>query len=336
MTKLASEMGYVDLMYRLTGKDDFATWFRGKDRIDYVLCDDWVAEAAIRGCYTPFFEWKGDHRNIIIDFDTIALFGNPTYNLSTPAQREFTSKDKAANRVYIENRHKYLINQNFEERLSALEVSFDPEIVEVLDADFQRACNTAAKKCKRKPNIAFCKKIAKLRAKKNLLLKVLSEKRNGLDLSAAINKFASQGTDFSVPDSVDACQSLCRQTKKEIAKLEKDSASLRTAELKARQAELEEQGDKKGAKEIKYILVAERIKKVFSKLRAFRGNDQNGITRIEVPNNREDRNYKQCVDWVTLDIPSEKKQHSWKNSNTTSTKQAQIQPSPLFPHFQSG
>ena len=98
ITKLCSDFHLVDLMFHLTGQDDFATDARGSKRIDYILCDAWVSNTSLQGCYEPFqYHLKGDHCAMVIDFDTHLLFGNPTSTLATPAQREFSSKDPGSN-----------------------------------------------------------------------------------------------------------------------------------------------------------------------------------------------------------------------------------------------
>ena len=53
-----------------------------------------MSDASIQGCYEPFqYRLKGDHRTMVVDFDTNLLFGNPTTTLATLAQREFSSKE---------------------------------------------------------------------------------------------------------------------------------------------------------------------------------------------------------------------------------------------------
>ena len=71
-------------MFHLTGRDDFATYAHGSKRIDYILCDAWVSDTSIQGCYEPFqYCLKGDHP-MVVDFDTNLLFGNPTVVEYTP------------------------------------------------------------------------------------------------------------------------------------------------------------------------------------------------------------------------------------------------------------
>ena len=94
MTKLCSDFGLIDLMYHLLSRDDFPTWARGTSRpVDYVLCDQWIADTALTGCYEPFgYRTKGDRCNIAIDFDALQLFSNPTFNLATPSSRNSPRK----------------------------------------------------------------------------------------------------------------------------------------------------------------------------------------------------------------------------------------------------
>ena len=146
ITKLCSDFHLVDLMFHLTGRDDFATYARGSKRINYILCDAWVSDASIQGCYEPFqYRLKGDHRPMVVDFNTNLLFGNPTTTLATLAQQEFLSKDADSNRKYIQNKHKYLTQHHFASRLAHLQEVLDTDLAEQLDRDFQCVSSSAAK-----------------------------------------------------------------------------------------------------------------------------------------------------------------------------------------------
>ena len=274
MTKLCSDFNLTDLMFQLIGDDDFPTWFRGKDRRDdYVLCDLWVAEAIEDGCYEPFqFRTKGDHRNIILDFNSDKLFGNPTYNLHNQAQREFSSKEGASNRIFIQNKTQYLLQHKFNERLEKLRAQWDPELAEGLDNDYQRSSTSAAKKCKKKPNVAFVRKLANLRKQKNVLLRLISQHNTGHSLSNSIAHLVKDGHDFTIPETHEECKKLCRALQREIKTLAKNALSHRRNEQKELQREATQQGDKKKATEIRNKIVAENTKAMFKKLRGIRGN----------------------------------------------------------------
>jgi hypothetical protein len=121
------------------------------------------------------YRTKGDHRNITVDFDAVQLFGNPTYNLATPSTREFTSKDRVAVLQYILTKHRYLEDHAFATRLQRLQDNFDPALAEQLDRNLLRASFTTAKQCRKKPNLPFVRKLAALRNRKNILLRILSQ-----------------------------------------------------------------------------------------------------------------------------------------------------------------
>ena len=122
-------------MCHLTGRDNFATYTRGSECIDYILCDAWVSDASLQGCYEPF-QYR-DHHAMVIDFDTHLLFGNPTSTLATPAQQELSSKDAGSNRKYIQHKHQYLTQHHFDSRLAHLQETWDPALAEQLERDIQ-------------------------------------------------------------------------------------------------------------------------------------------------------------------------------------------------------
>ena len=213
MTKLVADFGLTDLMWTETGTDNFGTNIEGTTRIDYALADEWVQDALVNGCYEPFqFRTKGDHRNMILDFDENALFGNPTYHIDTPSGREFSCKDIKANRIFIEHRHEYMTSHNYGARNEKLQLEWSPELAEQMDRDQFRACKFAAKKCKKKPNVAFINKLANLRKKKNILRRIISEYKLSINLSRAIAHQAREGHDFDIPNNLQDCQAECNKT----------------------------------------------------------------------------------------------------------------------------
>ena len=306
ITKLCSDFHLVDLMYHLTGRDDFATYARGSKHIDYILCDAWVSDASIQGCYEPFqYRLKGDHRTMVVDLDTNLLFGNPTAILMTPAQWEFSSKDAGSNWKYIQARHEYLTQHQFAPRLAQLQEVWDPDLAEQLDRDFQRAASSAAKSVRRKPNAPYVTKLANLRKEKNILEQIISQHRTGIDLSSSIAHQVCDGNAFLVPETIPECKQRCRAAQKEIRKLEKDSVTLRRDEQTRLCREAIQRGDHKTAKAIKYRLAAKQTKQMYQKLHYIRRIQKTGISRLEVPQDPTNFDYKKCTEWITIDTPQE-------------------------------
>ena len=198
-------------MFHLTGQDDFATYAHSPKCIDYVLCDAWVSDASLQGCYELFqYHLKGDHHAMVVDFDTLLQFGNPTSTLATPAQQEFSSKDTGTNLKYMQHKHQYLTQHHFDSRLAYLQQTWDPALAEQLDRDFQRASSSAAKSVRHKPHAPYVRKLAKLRKEKNVLKQVLSQHRTSIDLSSSIAHQVRDGNNFLLPATIPECHQRCR------------------------------------------------------------------------------------------------------------------------------
>ena len=240
-------------MYHLTGQDDFATYACSSKRIDYILCDAWVSDASIQGCYEPFqYRLKGDHRAMVVDFDTNLLLSNPTTILATPSQQEFSSQDAGSNRKYIQARHEYLSQHQFAPHLAQLQAAWDPDLAEQLDRDFQQATYSAAKSVRRKPNAPYITKLANLHKEKNVLKQIISQHHTGIDLSSSIAHQVRNGHDFLLPETIPECKQRCRAAQKEIRKLEKDSVTLRGDEQTRLRRKAIQRRDHETAKAIKY------------------------------------------------------------------------------------
>ena len=163
--------------------------------MDCVLCSDWISDTIVTCGYEPFrHRREGDHRPMIIDFQTDALFGTAHPSLTSPSLRHIQSKNKSSNKTYIETKYDYLQNHRFSQRLNAVYEDWDPEEAERLDRDWMRASKTASSACKPKPNAAFSKHLQSLRNKRSTLSCLLSQIRNGIDMSECIARFSDTPT----------------------------------------------------------------------------------------------------------------------------------------------
>ena len=294
-------------MSQILGTTEFGTHVRGKDRIDYVLASDWVAEAVVDGCYEPFGQRsRGDHRNILIDFDAEKLFGNKTQQLGPISCRDFTSKDKSSNRVYIEAKHQYCQEHRFAERLAALQQEWDPELAERLDQNFQRAGEHAAKQCAKKPRgVPYVTEIAELRQRKNLLQRLISATRLKRSFDSGIAHITERGYTGGFPSTISECRSELRVVQQKIKTLTKQAVFKRQNELKLALQEALDRGDKQQSKALKFRIAAERTKAMYSRLRQYRGSQKSGITRLDVPADTTTTDYNNCSSWITIDTPAE-------------------------------
>ena len=309
MTKVMHECGLHDLMrHHLDDETDFATYVRGRERIDYVLASDLVMQSLVRACYEPFKQrtTRGDHRSIVLDFQMNMLFGNETQPLGPIATREFTTKDLASNRQYINAKHEYLVQHNFATRLQRLNEDWNPEALERLDSDFQRAGKHAANSCIRKPrNVAYVKQLSRLRKHKNILLKSISQIRLGTSFQSAIQRLQDPDDPFEAPLTVDECNVELRKIQRQIKEMTQDAVHQRQNEQKDALDTALKQGDKKTAKSIRRRMAAERTKDMYKKLRMCRGAERGGITRLDVPMDSSNTDYQNCQEWLTIETPAE-------------------------------
>ena len=307
ISALGSQCNLVDVMQQQIGHSDFGTHVTGSERIDFILASERVADAVRYACYEPFkFRGSGDHRGMILDLDTLALFGNRTQALAPIPCREFTAKDPIAVRQYIAAKHRYLQEHNFGTRLERAITHWTPQVQEQLDANFQQAGTFGAKQCTRKPrNIAFSSELATLRRRKNILLKTISSIRLKRSFEEAIARYKNQDEEFEIPTTLAACQALCRQIQQQIRQSTKDAVFHRQNEQLIQLRDAEAKGNKKKAKLIKNLMAAERTKNMYKKIRQCRGAEKAGITRLDVPADPDDVNYKSCVDWISIDTPEE-------------------------------
>ena len=322
MQNLASKTGLVDVMWQECRTDEFSTCITGTERIDYVLADTDVADSVINACYEPYkLRNNSDHRTILLDFDIHKLFGNPTYNIRTPMTREFSSKDRKANRLYIEARHKYLVDHNYLERFQSLRQQWNPNEAEKLDRDHLRACVHAAKTVTKKPNIVYVKKLANLRLEKNVLMKVTSSYRRQCSFDSQIAYSLQEGSSFTIPTDEDQCKQRLKEVQHQIRQMQKEAQARRKIEIENEFDLAAAKGDKTAAKKLKRKIKAEETKMMYKKIANCRRNQKNNLTSIQVPLDPHEPASNDCTQWVNIDAP-DTIQHKLKQRNQTHFGQA--------------
>lgn len=225
LLNLCHSYDLVDLMANHLDTTTFNTHISGQERIDFVLCDPWISQTLTSGCYEPFkFRTKGDHRNILLDFNVHELFGNPTYRLHTNATRDFTTKCTSSVIQYVSAKFKYLQEHNFASRLHEVENNWNPSAIEQLDQDFQRSGIHASHLNKKKPNVAYVKSLAELHKQKNILRRILSSYKHGISLTTAIAHHTINGYQYPIPSTHALCQKECRRLQRMIKNKSKNAS----------------------------------------------------------------------------------------------------------------
>jgi hypothetical protein len=312
MTKISSELSLVDLMQEHHQHlEPVATYARGTKRIDYMLTTRHVSQCVDRCGYEPFNNRIfSDHRAYFVDFNSTKLFGGSVNNIPPSAFRDVNSKHLKSVTKYIRHKHDILTKTNFFERLITLSESRvpRPRDAEALDRELTRASKAAGKKCQRLRTPKWSLTLAKARTKVNILRRILSMGRTGIDLSdQIINLQQEVGDAFLIPATIEECKLSLRQAQTRVKELVRSHESLRRAEQDERiqQAQRGTTG-KTSAQILRNIRKAEEIKAVFKKLKILKTGQFRGIglNMIEVPA-EEGTDPKQCTEWKTVNLPDE-------------------------------
>ena len=135
MKKVCQDHQLIDLTFQTKGTDNFSTYQRGSNHIDYILCDYHIARALTMGCYEPFqYHIKWDHHMMAFDFHHSPFWEHDTPTTHIEGSNPQTGKLSGSN---ITAKHEYLVNHKYEKRLQDLQTKWNPKEAELLDWDFQ-------------------------------------------------------------------------------------------------------------------------------------------------------------------------------------------------------
>jgi hypothetical protein len=139
-------------------RSDNATYEFGIHRIDSVVMSRATAQKVKHIGYSPVGLFgHSDHRSLLIEFDTVALFGEDLEALPNQLSRGVRSNDRAAVTSFIETMHSHLFSNNVFARAAYLEseecslsIADRCNLVENLDALIGEAGDIGDKKCRRR------------------------------------------------------------------------------------------------------------------------------------------------------------------------------------------
>ncbi len=315
MSQIAAEFQLLNVMQTRHRSKPPPTYSRGHKCLDYGLATHRVANALLRCGYEAFNErFATDHRAYYFDLDTAALFGNATQQLASPSMRVLKSNNIEQVTQYIKLKYEYLMHRNAQRRADQLSLPGNRhEFAERLDADVLKASLDAERKTKQFREPAWSVALSKARLTKIILRKWLTMHHTGLDHSQILLRdVKNYNLDMSLPVSKEQCKQNLRETQAEINKIVADCYQRRDQERDAKILELEQsmkKADKAHAKLLRRLKRNEKVKRVTEKIKASREREQRqGVTRIEIPQ-PPSADPKTCMDWQTIDIPSEIVKH---------------------------
>ena len=309
MANICSKLGMIDVMLLHHGSDDIVTYARGRKRLDYAICTPQVTKAIDHCGYEPFnHRLMSDHCGFFLVINTNKLFGSDTQCLPSLEFWDIQSKHSKPVTSYIREKHEYLSDRRFFERLQRMCDSNvpNPRLAQELDRELTRAGISAGKNCRtlRKPQWSV--KLTKVRHKVSILKRVIGIVRLRKDFHNQIQQIQSSGSmDFLIPDTLAECKTDLRNAQQEVREIVRESERHRQEEMEDRITRTVARNGKQRAIILRNIRKAEEMKQMFKKIRFLRKDkSQGGLNRIEVPVDDTD-DPKKCENWRAVDMPDE-------------------------------
>lgn len=113
----------------------------------------------------------------------------------------------------------------------------------------------------------------------------------------------SSTTTFQLPSAIPECQIELRKIQGEIRQLERSASTIRQTEQEELYNAAIQNEDTKTAKALKYRILAEHKKTMFQKLWSIRSVAKSTLTRLDIPRDPSEKDYKNCIHWISLDMP---------------------------------
>jgi primosomal protein N'' len=203
MAKIFRELNLVDVMSAMHGAQDFSTHAREKERLDCGGGTARAAEACENGGCEPFkLRFGSDHRGFFLDFNAERLLGAIHHLMAPKSLRAVRAEDPKGNTNYVQTKHEHLEHQKFYRNLAMLSETQEPkhDLAERLDNKMIRAANTAAKRCKKRRNTRWSRKLDLARKRQTVMHTVLTQHGTKQDMSQSMHSLQTQGaSDFTIP-----------------------------------------------------------------------------------------------------------------------------------------
>jgi len=178
-----------------------------------------------------------DYRGFFLDINASTLFSSETQHLPSLEFRDIQSKHSKSVTIYITEKHAYLSDRRFFDRLQRMCGSNvpNPRLVQELDRELTRAGLSAGKKCRKLRKPQWSVKLTKVRHKVSILKRVIGIVKLRKDFHHQIQQLQSSGgMDFLIPDNLDDCKTDLRTAQREVREIVRESARHRKEEMEDR------------------------------------------------------------------------------------------------------
>ena len=320
MGALATRCGLADLFSTRTGTSNSPpTYQRGTKRIDYILMSPALLDKVIAAGYDPFgYRLPSDHRGMYIDIDTNALFGQEPAPLAPAAKRDFNTTNPETVRQYVKHKAAYLHDHRVLDRLTILEnmVQPDHDFAEALDRDFQRASFHAARKCSKRKSTPWSPQLATAWAELHFYRIAYASLTTHANYGPSLYRLREKWPHLpqELPQSIRVIKQCQRDAIQKLKNIQQRAQDIRNEYLQNQAEMYKEMGRTGKAKIVQRLIRAESQKKVYSKIRYLRNQDDiiTGLSKLKIPKHvpiTDTETMKSLPDspdhWETISIPSE-------------------------------
>jgi len=270
--------------------DDFATYQRGRTRIDSVLISHSLIEHIHSIAYTPVGHLtNSDHRGILLTMFTNSMFQTSSSIPETRLPRAVRSKDPQSVTKFIETAHSFLHQRRaFDLALTINTNKTNTDLstsVERLDALIGHAMDFAERKCRKRRATWYSIPLVRTR----LEISYLKFYRNGLQMSldrkdSIMSKLETIKSSLQLPNNPDEVSTLITKKIEELQKLRLKSQESRHLDIDLRTQEEHSGGSRKKdpRQRIKKAEVAARTWSTLEAMTRSSGKSQR-INRIDIP-----------------------------------------------------
>ena len=320
MGGVATRCGLADLFSTRTGNSNTpSTYQRGTKRIDYVLMSPSLLDKVIAAGYDPFgYRLPSDHRGMYIDIDTHALFGQDPVQLAPMQKRDFNTTNPETVRQYVMHKSAYLHDHRVLDRLTVLEnmVQPDHDYAEALDRDIQRASFHAARKCSRRRSTPWSPSLAAAWAELHYYRIAHASITTQANYEPSLHRIREKWPDLprEYPNSIPEIKQRQRNAIQKLKDIQQRAQAIRNEHLQHKVEMYKTMGTTGKAKIVQRLIRAENQKKVYSKIRYLRNQDDiiTGLSKLKIPRHASItdtdtlKNLPDSPDhWETISIPSE-------------------------------
>lgn len=286
-----------DAVDHLHGKQNCPTYFRGKERLDYVFVSSDILPSIMQSGICPFDAIiSSDHRAIFADIDVSKISSESTPSLMSIPTRRLFSHHEDKRKDYIKILHEKLERHNVFERSEELESFHEASeksnaLVEAIDRDMTRLAIHAEKTIKKCSKYPFSTTLAKACTKVSILKSRMKEMKYGVNRQHSISILQSRlDSPLTLPETIPETKRLLKLQRKEVRSLRRDAEKHRHEYLAKAISE------SPSPKIIRHIQRTERLNKAFNKIRHFvKPSTRSQITHLEVPD--DGLPPKQCKRW---------------------------------------